>query len=1497
MMKEEDDNTEDQKKTKGNPLRWTIRSARRVQLALRTSITSSVAEKATFVDYEGKNEINSISSTALETNANIDQAMLGLYCLPNETNCLFQDKSVFEKANSTRQLKQRQSRSNIYDVSSLSLNQSSSYIPQDDWDPILDGGFWDSSEEKRTKELIGALKNYECSEDWQMALARECDDTHPPNIDGESSEDEDGFGDFQSAGITSERDTTTTCDNDSLANDFHVVVPESQSTDREPRVDFVLHTPSSKPKHPNDDEYSVGTATTFSTAGTVGLVKRVEDLFSNNSSMDEHDWSSEFSNDLSTPALLAEAEDILARAAGDQDGTGDNISETIFEDDDSDATPKSRRRISYSTPSRQLSKEFAESKRISLELPIKDLMSTDSRWTRRRQMEYQTIITEEDTDPTNTLESLKKVLDDLPELYQIPIDKLDDGPVEANTSTLRVLNSVPWECLHLDESFSAPVETDLSVWDDFFVGQLSLLDSTLESVQKIMSTSVNTKKLDEANTLVHSCEQNVRLAKIYLDRSSFALEAAVAAEPDGSCNGCGVLGNVHLLHLWQQKENFTDIENLFERLQSVTEQEEEIIRRIDAFDAKHSRAQDEYRMVQHLGRRLRDTLHGDLGSLDCLTELRDNRLTSILEERFWNRLKHLCQLSVISVCRKREVPAGEYKSLVQAALGLFEASLSNEIDCDGTSTSAEVHTRADEEIGWSKNIVEAMMFEAERCFALALLEPFDVEDSAYVKDLRSLEQEIGTDWGDSAKLKTLTHNLVTIRFDFERSLCYFPRVMVRLCECLLDVLRGHVVFDQVHGHDGKIGTFTSPHGNALLLSVTDGLKNAQTVLWDKCESTIVHALKEYQNFSSRTQMFQTERGNVDDSIWERELQGLHVVYSAIKSFVLFKSAFFGREISCDGNSTLHQLEMFDVMNEITSDHLKIVHIEAMTTMGKLLSRETWYLVDFDSAKELEKKSDPSSIHISSKNIIFSTLSSAIRQHKGLTTFFSLSPIGVSERLGESPQCNFQFLRPRQPTFFDDDISTFQSFPLQECSDYDLIHRVYDMIDSSLSASEEAHKIATQSIIEGLVEWVARLLLVSLKVPLVSEQVCAHLENVFDLYFTTVFRLCAGSRRNERIILGDDTSTAASDGSAEFLPDSRKQGPSSSAIQYGFRYERRQSGKPPSIPFRANATISSTLDIEMCAPLPADGKETEKARRFIDRAQQELHGKVNLNRVDSWIGNQNADDDPEEQACTASKIIERREAAAWSSLTVAGLADAAMTIMVCYFAEDKTGCNSNAKRFQDYVASVAEAITILSRKASEVSCTRALSPFGYVRDIVQVGGEWEESKLHEQPNDYVESLCERVCLIWGFVAASGKLPPHLVAQVWARMQTATYMTLLEGFSRVIHCSTEGRALMALDLASVSSNLKRDAVLERLESFDLPFTPPHVSPRHGKQYVDLYVKVHYYPDEDVLGWISNNWKYYRMNHMLSLLSSSGFGGRGEASREAYERLKKLYETEEP
>jgi Protein of unknown function C-terminus (DUF2451) len=115
----------------------------------------------------------------------------------------------------------------------------------------------------------------------------------------------------------------------------------------------------------------------------------------------------------------------------------------------------------------------------------------------------------------------------------------------------------------------------------------------------------------------------------------------------------------------------------------------------------------------------------------------------------------------------------------------------------------------------------------------------------------------------------------------------------------------------------------------------------------------------------------------------------------------------------------------------------------------------------------------------------------------------------------------------------------------------------------------------------------------------------------------------------------------------------------------------------------------------------------------------------------------------------------------------------------------------------------------------MACTRSISAARIVNQIVDLAGAWKESKLNEHSNDYIEELTHRCSLLWGYVLFSGKLPGQIVTCLWENLVSACYLALLEGFVRVPYCTTEDRALMALDLASLASGLDSRFVSDRLE----------------------------------------------------------------------------------
>jgi len=90
-------------------------------------------------------------------------------------------------------------------------------------------------------------------------------------------------------------------------------------------------------------------------------------------------------------------------------------------------------------------------------------------------------------------------------------------------------------------------------------------------------------------------------------------------------------------------------------------------------------------------------------------------------------------------------------------------------------------------------------------------------------------------------------------------------------------------------------------------------------------------------------------------------------------------------------------------------------------------------------------------------------------------------------------------------------------------------------------------------------------------------------------------------------------------------------------------------------------------------------------------------------------------------------------------------------------------------------------------------------------------------------------------------------------------------------------------MSMDLATLSHGLHpesvKTALLERHQSI---ITTPSDSCREDMmRYVDTFIKVFYFPDEDVMTWIKENFKSYHLEHSLSLItarSANGYQDKG-------------------
>ena len=107
----------------------------------------------------------------------------------------------------------------------------------------------------------------------------------------------------------------------------------------------------------------------------------------------------------------------------------------------------------------------------------------------------------------------------------------------------------------------------------------------------------------------------------------------------------------------------------------------------------------------------------------------------------------------------------------------------------------------------------------------------------------------------------------------------------------------------------------------------------------------------------------------------------------------------------------------------------------------------------------------------------------------------------------------------------------------------------------------------------------------------------------------------------------------------------------------------------------------------------------------------------------------------------------------------------------------------------------------------------------------------------------------MALVWyNLTTSSNGLPRGILQAVWGDLVGGGYMVLLDAFAKVPFCSTEGRALMSMDLASYASGTRFQSIASRLEEYPQvnriirDFT---VSSYRNMTYVDTYIKLFYFP----------------------------------------------------
>lgn len=93
-------------------------------------------------------------------------------------------------------------------------------------------------------------------------------------------------------------------------------------------------------------------------------------------------------------------------------------------------------------------------------------------------------------------------------------------------------------------------------------------------------------------------------------------------------------------------------------------------------------------------------------------------------------------------------------------------------------------------------------------------------------------------------------------------------------------------------------------------------------------------------------------------------------------------------------------------------------------------------------------------------------------------------------------------------------------------------------------------------------------------------------------------------------------------------------------------------------------------------------------------------------------------------------------------------------------------------------------------------------------------------------------------------------------------------------------------MSMDLAAFGSAVSPSSIQQLMDNDCIPRPPTTATQSRGRQYVDTYIKVSYFPQEDIMKWIATNFSEYHLNHSIALT-----GGRADLIK----YVENLYEDE--
>lgn len=381
---------------------------------------------------------------------------------------------------------------------------------------------------------------------------------------------------------------------------------------------------------------------------------------------------------------------------------------------------------------------------------------------------------------------------------------------EGHDAFLKILESVPWE----DNNDDLTMERD-----EYLIETLSSLDELSQNVtdsllhrikQKDVEIQQVLKQVQNVDIDITSSLSCTKQANSYLQR--------VRGRDDGygSSRG-GVFGGSYVLQESDRRDKLRKVDSLLNSIEELVTMEASVFDFVDDFVNNLLSDGDGLATFLETCESLKNRLLRDESflTLKCLDESRE-RVSHIMEYSC-QRIEEELMIFLYRRCKMRDDLHANKKNWDEKGMAEYDALFDARVVFDNyrmQEARKNEEQESDDECPqnsfafvWSSSATKALCFEADRCLPQALLDPTprngiqDESPSEFDTNLIEIKlkiDEIQLFNEESASLRSLTMNLISIRLEFDNKEPNLVGMCHKLCSSLANVLHAHYTISEWH---------------------------------------------------------------------------------------------------------------------------------------------------------------------------------------------------------------------------------------------------------------------------------------------------------------------------------------------------------------------------------------------------------------------------------------------------------------------------------------------------------------------------------------------------------------------------------------------------------------------------------------------------------------------------------------------------------------------------